>query len=321
MDVLTDVLRTLRLRGSLLFRCEQRAPWGLASDDADYATFHIVVAGQCWLRLIESQLLVPLASGDLVLLPQGTAHALSDTPDTPTKPFLSAARRQFRTLRGDGSGLATIFLCGAFQVEQQHHPLLALLPQLVHIPGAGGRPAPELAAILSVLEEESRTIRLGHEVVLQRLTDTLLVQIIRAWTAQQTPQGSGWLGALADAQIGPALELMHADPARAWSVAELASAVAMSRSAFSARFTARVGQSPLNYLKRWRMQLTAALLRNDDYALQKIAAHVGYESDAALSKAFKQEFGTAPGAYRQRVRNTERRMLNGDNVQHGTVTD
>jgi AraC-like DNA-binding protein len=309
MDVLTDVFRTLRLRGSLLFRCEQGAPWGLSSEDATYATFHIVVAGECWLRLFKPRRLIPLASGDLVLLPQGAAHTLSDAPSTPTTPFLSAVRRQFRTVRGGGPGQTTTFLCGAFQVEQQRHPLMAVLPQFVHIRGVGGQPAPDLAAILRVLEEESRTPQLGREVMLQRLTDALLVQIIRVWAAQQPPERSGWLGALADAQVGPALELIHAEPARAWSVAELAAAVGMSRSAFSARFTARVGQSPLHYLKRWRMQLAAALLRDDDTALQQIATQVGYESDAALSKAFRQEFGTAPGVYRQRVRASERLAL------------
>lgn len=307
MDVLTDVLHTLRLRGSLLFRCEQRAPWGLAAAATGYATFHIVVTGTCWLRLVELQQLVPLAGGDIILLPQGVEHTLSDAPDTPTTPFLGSGLGQtFSTLHGEGSGAATTFLCGVFQVEQRHHPLMALLPPLVHLPGVASRPAPELAAVLDLLEAESRRPQLGRSVMLQRLTDTLFVQMIRAWMGRQAPQAAGWLGALADPQIGLALERIHAAPAQSWSVPALASAVGMSRSAFSARFTALVGQAPLQYLKRWRMQLAAALLRNNDDPLQAIALQVGYESDAAFSKAFKYEFGSAPGSYRQRVRSEQR---------------
>ena len=306
MDVLTDVLRTLRLRGSLLYRCEQTAPWGLAGSASNYATFHGVVAGSCWLRLAETRQLIALSAGDLILLPHGAAHTLSDAPDTPTLPFLRETRTLgFRLMQGGGAGLATIFLCGVFQVEQpQPHPLLSLLPPLVHIPGENGRPAHDLAAVLILLEAESRMPQLGREVMLQRLTDTLFVQVIRAWVARQAPDRASWLRALADPQVGAALALMHESPARAWSVPVLATEVGMSRSAFSTRFTTLVGEAPLRYLKRWRMQRAAALLQDGDHALQEIAAQVGYESDAAFSKAFKQAFGTAPGAYRQQARSS-----------------
>jgi AraC-like DNA-binding protein len=191
-------------------------------------------------------------------------------------------------------------LCGAFDFEHRGgHPLFDLLPRVLHIPHAAGH---SFDAILSLMAIEAESARPGKETVLRRLADILFIEVLRHWVDRQGAETRGWLGALRDPHIGQSLALIHGQPERAWAVKTLASEAALSRSAFAARFSALVGEPPLQYLTRWRMRMAARLLRTQSLGIAEVAQRVGYASEVAFSKAFKRELGVAPGAYRRQSR-------------------
>jgi AraC-like DNA-binding protein len=302
-DVLTDVMASLRLRGRLFCRSELSAPWSLALPASELAHFHAIERGGGWVRLDGEERSHPLAAGDLIVLPHGRGYTLSDGPKAAAVPLASLVQEPgsgvCAVLRHGGDGPVTSMICGSFHFEgREGHPLLSLLPPLIHIPGDQGRSAEWLDLTLRFLAQEARHPRPGSETLITRLTDILFVQVVRSWIEGQPEGGGGWLGALRDRQMGAALGMIHREPQRTWSVASLASAVGMSRSAFAARFTTLVGEAPLAYLTRWRMHLAADLLRGKGLTLSEVAGRVGYESEAAFSKAFKRQVGTSPGAFR-----------------------
>ena len=194
-------------------------------------------------------------------------------------------------------------MCGTVRFG---HPaarnLVALLPPTVVIEGAPGSPSPEaewMHSTLRLIAAEGRELRPGGEALITRLSDILVIQAIRAWIAADPTSQTGWLGALQDPRIGRAMSLVHRDPAQPWSVASLAREVAMSRSAFAARFTDLVGEPVMQYVTRWRMQVALDLLRTEDVSVAALAARLGYESEAAFSRAFTRTVGTTPGASRR----------------------
>jgi AraC-like DNA-binding protein len=304
-DVLTTVVDSLRLRGSVFCRAEMAAPWGLSIPEGPHAHFHLVERGSCWLRLQGVEEPVPVSSGDLVVVPHGRGHVLLDNPRTPAIPLAQlvgprAASGPHR-MRHGGNGPETRLVCGAFRFERRDgHPLLSLLPPVVHIPGDRGRPADGIESLLRFLAAETRDPRPGTEAIVSRLSEVLFVEALRAWM-EDLPEGEGgWLGALRDRHVGAALGLIHRYPDRDWTVAALAAEVGMSRSPFAARFAALVGEPPLSYLTRWRMHTAAELLQDDALSLAQVASRVGYESEPAFSKAFKRQFGIPPGTWRRR---------------------
>jgi AraC-like DNA-binding protein len=306
-DVLTSVMDAVRLRSRVFCRSELRAPWGMALKRSDYAHFHVIERGGAWLR-IEGEEPVALAGGDLVVVPRGTGHTLTDSLATKARPLAEMAGRRSSeaggclVMRGGGEGAETQLVCGSFRFERRDaHPLLELLPPLIHLRPAETAAAEWLEATLRFLAWETREAKPGTETIVSRLTDVLFVQVLRAWI-ESLPEGrGGWMGALRDRQIGAALAQVHRSPERDWTNASLAEAVGMSRSRFAARFTALVGEPPLAYLSRWRLETAAGLLKDGTLGLAEIAARVGYESEAAFSKAFRRRFGAPPGAYRRRA--------------------
>ncbi len=305
-DVLSDVLGSLRLEGTVFCRSELSAPWGMAIPAGTLAHFHVIERGSCWLRLRGEPRPIALAGGDLVVIPHGQGHTLSDTPHTRPVPLgkLMGGQRggSCPVMSYGGGGSETQLVCGAFAFERREaHPLLSLLPPLIHVPGSQGRAVDGLEPALRFLADEARQGRPGAETVISRLTGVIFVQAVRAWTERQPEGQGGWLGALRDRHVGAALGLIHREPGRDWTVAALAAQAGLSRSSFSARFTRLVGEPPLSYLTRWRMHLAAGWLRHEDAALAELAERAGYESEAAFSKAFKRRYGIAPGAYRRRA--------------------
>jgi AraC family transcriptional regulator, alkane utilization regulator len=324
MDVLTQVLDTLRFRSTLYCRVEISAPWGLRFAPTSVASFHVIERGDCWLKVEGSEDALPLTGGDLIVLTQGAGHFVGDRPGTPPITCIRLdeeipASPELR--RYVHSGATTTMLCGLFELEQPlGSPLLALLPPLIHLPGANGRSEPWLEATLAFLANEVGASRLGSDTLVRRLTDMLFIQVLRAWAEGGTTRPHGWLAALRDPQIGAALALMHAQPERSWTVEGLAEAVSMSRSAFSARFSQLVEEPPLRYLRRWRMQKAGDLLRRSDAGMAAIAAQVGYSSTVAFSQVFKREVGSAPHVYRRAAQRGERApglIQQGENVNVG----
>lgn len=302
MDILTDVLNTLELRGWLCSRTEIAAPWRFHFAASQDSIFHIFNFGGGYLCVEGEPAPLPVKDGDVIVLPYGHAHTICDEL---TSPLTKAAHldydehREYEVFPFEGEGPRTVLLCGVFHFDHPGtYPLLHCLPKVIHIPGEQKRMAPGFADLVHLIARESASLQPGAEVMLRRLTEMLFIQVIRVWIAQQAQASRGWLGALRDQPIGTALGLIHQSPQRRWKVEELASAVALSRSAFSTRFTALVGEPPLRYLTRWRMHMATRLLKND-VQMGKIAQQLGYDSEVAFRKAFKREVGIAPARYRK----------------------
>jgi AraC-like DNA-binding protein len=316
-DPLGEALHVLRMSGSFYCRSELTAPWGLdLPPEPQSMWFHVVNAGQCWLDVdgAEPRQLHP---GDFALVPHGQGHQLVSEPGTP-KPRVDAldydyASDRYAILRHGGGGVPTSLVCGTVRFgHPAAHSLVALLPRLIVIDGAGSL-TPEanwMQSTLRLIAAEGRELRPGGEAVITRLSDILVIQAIRAWIASDPAGQTGWLGALQDPRIGRAISLVHRDPAKPWSVASLAKESAMSRSAFAARFTEVVGEPVMHYVTRWRMQVAVDWLQHDDTAVADLAARLGYESEAAFSRAFRRTVGISPGAARRSPPDKLRDSLN-----------
>lgn len=305
MDALSYVLATNRVTGMVAMQLRARGSWGLAGDGIHNAAFLVVAQGSCWLRVAGCPP-VQLVQGDVVMLPGGSAHTLTSSRNGRARPAreLLAELPPGRDGVVDlgGSGPAVHLIHGEFTFEHDHpHPVLSLLPPLLHVPGAPAG-AGEPAAVVHMLAAELAQPRPGSDTVVARLADILFVHILRAWlTAQHDPRPS-WLGALRDSQIGTALARLHAHPDRPWTTESIAAEVTMSRAAFARRFTRLVGEAPLAYLTRWRLNLAARRLRDTDQSIAAVAAQVGYGSEYSFSRAFTRFHGQPPGRYRRQSR-------------------
>lgn len=307
MDVLGEVLSMTRITSTIFCQSEMRAPWGMSVPEGTCAAFHVITRGSCWYRFAGEDAWHHALQGDVILLPSGRAHVICDDPNTVPLPFSEVlgdldARDPRQPLRAGGSGAQTSLICGAYSFEHDgRHPLLSLLPPLVHISGEEAAHADSIQGALRMLNREIAQLLPGSDTVISRLVDVMFVLIVRAWVATQPESSAGWLGALRDAQIGKALAHMHRDPRRRWTVDTLAAEVSMSRAAFAKRFTELVGEPPLTYLTGLRMDLAGRLLRESPASLPQIAERVGYESEFAFSRAFRRARGISPGRYRTRT--------------------
>lgn len=304
VDPLGEALHFLRMSGVMYCRSEFTAPWALELPVLpDCLMFHVVTSGRCRLEVegCDDRL---LERGDLALVPHGAGHQLASEKGMAAAKLFDLPREQvsdrYEILRHGGGGAPTTVICGAVRFE---HPaaqrLVTLLPTVICIEAWS---APELDWVQSTLRwmaVEAQELRPGGETVITRLADILVIQAIRSWIASDPAARTGWLGALQDKQIGRAIALIHRDPSRSWTVASLADEVAMSRSAFAARFTELVGEPAMHYVTRWRMLVALTWLKEGDAPLGELASRLGYESEAAFSRAFKRFIGHPPGAMRR----------------------
>jgi len=303
-DPLGESLHFLRMTGAFYSRCEFTAPWGLALPPIrDSLMFHVVTSGQCFLEVEDDEPRM-LRPGDLALVPHGEGHRLASEPGVPAVPLFDLPREQvsdrYEILRIDGGGVNVRLICGAVRFD---HPagrhLVELLPRVIRVDAADSLQREWMHSTLRVMAAEASELKPGGEAVITRLADVLVIQAIRSWIDRAPEARKGWLGALRDQQIGRAITLIHSDPARAWTVERLASEVAMSRSAFAARFTELVGETPMAYVARERMYVAMNYLREERATIGEVAARVGYQSEAAFSRAFKRGTGLSPGAARK----------------------
>jgi AraC-like DNA-binding protein len=300
MDPLDDAFSVMRVRESLYARVEASAPWGIKFKAGTTARFGLVVAGSCWLTTEDPAKSIPLASGDCYVILDGSTYVLGDHPRSPTvNCFDLVLRLADGAVSIGGGGLAATVVTGWFVYDELGaRPLMALLPRVLHTRVDGYR-TDILKATLELLAKETERPGVGSGVVISGLADILFVQAIRSHLNNTGEDDVGWFAALSDRRIGAAMRALHGNPAGPWTVEKLASLSNMSRSAFAARFKARLGEAPLEYLTRWRMFRAGLLLRSSQRSLAEIANEVGYESDAALSKAFQRVVGMAPGAFRK----------------------
>lgn len=303
-DPVAEALHGVHMDGAFYCRSDFTAPWGLALPAIeDCLLFHVVIAGGCRLE-IAGEAPRHLAAGDLALVPHGAGHVLNSEAGAAAAGLFTLPREscngRYEALRHGGGGAPTRLLCGALRfVQPLARQLVALLPPVIHVTDWPGHQRAWIAGTLRYIAAEASEPRAGGEAVLTRLADILVIEAIRAWIAAAPAAQAGWLGALRDRQLGRALAQLHRDPARDWSVASLAEAAHMSRSTFAARFTELVGMPAMQYLARWRMQQALARLRDSDMSIAELAGQLGYESEAAFSRAFKRLLGISPGAARR----------------------
>ena len=305
MDLLANVLAVGGVRGTAGARIEATAPWGIAWRGIPGAAFYAVTSGMTWLGL-PGQPPRPLMPGDVVLLPNGTRHTLRSDPDAFVNPRDCSVAEATRTCGGVlriGSGEVQTHILGAsyYYDPAVSTQVLTTLPELVHIRAthSGGC----LDDTVRLLSRELAHTQLATELVLNRLVDILLVQLLRAWLTEKPAEAQGtWLGVLTDPLVSVALAKLHEDPARPWTTDSLAAELATSRSTLTRRFRDSTGESPGGYLTRWRMDLAAIRLRDTDDTLDTIARSVGYTSVYAFSRAFSRARGQAPGHYRHTAR-------------------
>jgi AraC-like DNA-binding protein len=268
-----------------------------------YLWFHVVTSGRVSVDLGDGEL-THLQNGDVALVTQGAGHRLCSDAAAPAPGILDLPRDEisdrYEVLHHGGGGALTRMMCGAVRFD---HPaarnLVALLPEIIYLDAAGTPDLIWMQSTLSLMAAETKQMRPGGEAVITRLADVLIIQAIRWWMESDPSAQSGWLGALRDDQIGRALALIHGDPARAWTVATLADELAMSRSAFAARFTELVGEPVMAYVTRWRMRVAVNALRDEGATVAELANRLGYRSEAAFARAFKRVTGVAPGAIKR----------------------
>lgn len=307
VDALTSVLSTLSLRSSVFARAELRAPWAVHTRGLEGGIFHAVVRGRAVLRLDRDRESVALAEGDVAVVPHGEGHVMCDAPSTRPVPIAGRTRPApdggAALLSIDGGGAECRLVCGRFEIDRHAtHPLVSLLPPLIHLRRDDPVLGPWLAPTLALMASELTAGAPGAGVVLTRLADVLVVHALRAHVASDAPAPVGWLRALRDPQVGKALGLVHARPGETWTAASLAARVGVSRSVLYERFTELVGEPPARYLLRWRMHVAEKSLSDDaSLGLGEVAARVGYGTEAAFAKAFKRFTGEAPGAWRRRA--------------------
>ena len=315
-DVLSDVLRAVRLTGAVYFDFELSSPWVAAAPPSREIAgtvmpgaqrvieYHLIARGSCWGHAV-GQEPIQLREGDLILFPRGDAHILSSEPGMRAVPELSMfARRStplplFYELGGSGPERAQIVCCFLGCDERPYNPLLTALPAVVHLSSARPRStAGWLGTLFNMAIQESRAARPGGENVLARLSELIFVETIRDYLETCTTAEASWLAGLRDPAIGQALAAVHGEPSHAWTVEELARAVGLSRSVFAERFTAMAGHPPMQYLALWRMQLASRMLI-EGRPIAIVADTVGYGSEAAFNRAFKKLVGQTPAEWRK----------------------
>lgn len=323
-DILSDVLRNVRLRGALFFHVSGSQNWAAeAPASSDIATavmpdsehvmeYHVVIRGSCWGAIV-GEAPVRLETGDIVLFPHGDPHVMSSAPGMRAPADVSSyfqykADQLPFTLHYDGlegpqavcsdKRYETTLVCGFLGCDvRPFNPLIATLPRLLHLTATEKHDW--IAEFMRQAVAESQNKRPGGEAMLERMSEMMFVDAVRRYVDTLPQDSMGWLAGMRDRFVGRALALMHDAPATEWTVDELGRRVGLSRSALHERFAEMIGQPPMQYLTNWRMQVAAALLRNTNATVVSVALEVGYDSEAAFARAFKRLVGSPPAAWRR----------------------
>jgi len=314
VDALSDVLRVIRLAGAVFLEAEFTAPWCVSGKvSAEHCrafqvaprhviASHFVTEGRMQLR-VQGGEPVEVDAGELILLPHNDTHVFgSDVrlPFTPAHELIQMpASGGMVRVRSGGGGASTQMLCGFLGSDIAFMPLLSALPPVMKLDMRTSASGAWIESSFRFAVSEIATGRAGSTTVIARLSELLFIEALDQYVASLPSERQGWLAGLRDTQIGRALALLHERPMQAWTAEELATQVGMSRSVFAERFTALVGEAPMHYLAMWRMHVAAQRLRDGPDNVAQVAFAVGYDSEAAFSRAFKRQFGESPGAWRR----------------------
>jgi AraC-like DNA-binding protein len=318
MDVLSEVLKVVRLQGAMFFNGEFSSPWSFCSPPsqtvAPYVApaaghviiYHLLTEGRASARLVDGERII-LDAGDIVIFPHGDAHFIENGPPTKPVDMVKELTRIFsqglKLSRAGGGGEVTRFVCGFMACEPRlSQVFLSGLPPVFKVSIRNDASGRWLENSIRFSVNEADASRAGGEAVLAKLSEVLFVETLRAYIAHLPPEQTGWLAGARDSEVGKTLALMHRDPAHPWTIAALAKEVGVSRSVLAERFRHYLSEPPMAYLTRWRLQLGAQMLASTSYSVVQIAAEVGYESEAAFNRAFKREFTVPPARFRSQSR-------------------
>lgn len=321
-DALSDVLKTVRLTGATYFDVVAKAPWVAESPPREMIlpkilpgaehliAYHVVTEGRCFANIV-GEAPVEVAAGEVIVFTKGDPHVLASNPGMRAVPAapgaLDVATGQlpfFIDYGGDGPTSAKL-VCGFLACDAQpFNPLLDNLPPVIKVGDPQGSDAGWLGQLIRLAMTESADKRAGGESVLARLSELMFIEVVRRYLEVLPPEQTGWLAGLRDPFVGKALSLLHAGPARDWTIEDLAKGVGLSRSVLAERFADFVGMPPMHYLSKWRMQIASGLLSDGGVNIATVAAEVGYGSEAAFSRAFKKMVGVSPSAWRRHLGQT-----------------
>jgi len=321
LDTLSDVLKAVRLKGAVFFDLETVAPWvaealpshivapAVIPDAEHVIEYHVVTSGSCWAAIPDSAVQpVRLLAGDVVAFPQGDAHVLSSEPGMRgeadasmfQRPEFAAQVPLLLNLDGGGTEKAHV-VCGFLGCDSRpFNPLLESLPRILHVRSSTTARSSWIGEFTRFAVMEAKEKRAGGNGVLSKLGELMFVELVRNYVEMLPEDSHGWLAGLRDRHVGKALSLLHESPTRDWSLEQLAKDVGISRSSLAERFTGFVGIPPMQYLQKWRLQMAASRLSEGMHNIATIAAEIGYESEAAFSRAFKKAVGVPPAEWRSK---------------------
>ncbi|MEP1093460.1 MAG: AraC family transcriptional regulator [Cyclobacteriaceae bacterium] len=300
MDALSDVLEKIKLSSAVYFQSDFSSPWGMDVPTGPFAQFHIVTDGKCLLKTQKD--MVELSAGDLVVFPRGTEHWLADSISSEK---VSGMKVVQSITSGNslfqGEDVSTSLVCGHFEFDRMvKHTLIDSLPELVYITESEIQEKEWLRSIVNLVIEESAMNRQGNEVVIKKLGEILFIHALRAYIEQNKIE-TGFLAALKDERISSSLKLIHTSPGENWTLESLARNVGMSRTSLSNRFRDLVGETPMNYLTNWRILNAKELLKESDLSVREVAHKIGYRSEAAFNRVFKNRVEITPLKFRNSV--------------------
>jgi AraC-like DNA-binding protein len=317
MDVLSEILKSIRLDAAFFYNAEFTAPWSVREPRSEVVAphfapggghviiYHLLTEGRC-VASLEGGKPIEIGSGDIVICPHGDAHILGNgsTKAVDLEPKLQEILAQgLKLARAGGGGEITRIVCGYMSCDPQlSGSLLAGLPPLFRVPIGDDVGGQWLENTIRFSVGQAGSASLGGEAVLSKLSEVLFVETIRRYIAQLPPEETGWLAGARDPEVGRALALLHREPAKPWTIAMLAREIGISRSVVAERFRHYLNEPPMSYLTRWRLLLAARMLKSSSRGVAEIAADVGYESEAAFNRAFKRQFNVPPARFRGAAR-------------------
>jgi len=320
MDVLSEVLKVVKLQGALFYNAEFSSPWSIRAASSqglvryfapgtdNVIIYHLLTEGRACVRLNDGTC-VNLKAGDIVMLPHGDPHIMENGPPTPTvdesDQLGEVLAQGLKLWRLGGGGEVTKFVCGYMACDPRlSQVFLSGLPPLFKVSIRNDASGRWLENSIRFSVDEAGHYLAGGEAVRAKLSEVLFVETLRAYISNLSAEQSGWLAGARDAEVGRALAMMHRNPAHPWTIAALAKEAGVSRSVLAERFRYFLNEPPMAYLTRWRLQLGAQMLSSTSHSVAQIAAEVGYESEAAFNRAFKREFGAPPARFRNQSRVT-----------------
>ncbi len=323
MDALSEILQSVKLEAAMFYKAEFTAPWGFRSPPTcevaaflrkgpkHVVVYHLLTQGRARCEVEHSAHCLELVPGDIVVLPHGDAHFLSNGSPSCIVDYGKHLKELFSQGivldRYGGGGETTSFVCGYMECDRElSRTFLGGLPAVLKVNIRNDHAGQWLENSIQFSAGEASANQAGSDAVLVRLSEALFVETMRRYVAELPPQQTGWLAGARDPVVGTALAHMHRDPEYRWTIANLGQQVGVSRSVLAERFRHYLGEPPMTYLSRWRLQLGARMLTSTSYSVARISGDVGYESEPAFNRAFKREFGVPPARFRRRARSAQK---------------